>query len=71
MVSIHDRPLKALGRQALEGRHHLRRQPNTRAVGTLVERKSRFLLLTKVDYPDAEAVRENASELYEILLDVA
>lgn len=27
-------------------------------MGTLVERKSRFLLLTKVDYPDAEAVLE-------------
>ena len=27
-------------------------------MGTLVERKSRFLLLTKLDYPDAEAVLE-------------
>jgi transposase, IS30 family len=60
MVSIHDRPLEVQGRQVaghwegdlIKGAH------NASAVGTLVERKSRFVLLAKVDRPDAESVLE-------------
>jgi IS30 family transposase len=58
MVSIHDRPLEAQGRQIAghwEG-DLLKGARNASAVGTLVERKSRFVLLAKVDGVDAEAV---------------
>jgi homoserine dehydrogenase len=51
MVSIHDRPVEALGRQVAghwEG-DLLKGTGNASAVGTLVERKSRFVLLAKVD----------------------
>jgi IS30 family transposase len=60
MVSIHDRPLESLERQVArqwEG-DLLKGARNASAVGTLVERKSRFLLLAKVDGLDAEAVLE-------------
>jgi transposase, IS30 family len=57
-VSIHDRPVEAQGRQVVghwEG-DLLKGARNASAVGTLVERKSRFLLLAKVDGVDAESV---------------
>jgi len=60
MVSIHDRPVEVIGRQVAghwEG-DLLKGAGNASAVGTLVERKSRFLLLAKVDGPDAESVLE-------------
>jgi IS30 family transposase len=60
MVSIHDRPPEALGRQVAghwEG-DLIKGARNASAVGTLVERKSRFVLLAKVDGLDAEAVLE-------------
>jgi IS30 family transposase len=60
MVSIHDRPIEALGRQVAghwEG-DLLKGAGNASAVGTLVERKSRFLLLAKVGGVDAESVLE-------------
>lgn len=60
MVSIHDRPVAVQGRQVVghwEG-DLLKGAGNASAVGTLVERKSRFLLLAKVDRPDAESVLE-------------
>jgi len=60
MVSIHDRPVEAQGRQVAghwEG-NLLKGARNASAVGTLVERKSRFLLLAKVDGLNAEAVLE-------------
>jgi len=58
MVSIHERPIEAQGRQVAghwEG-DLLKGARNASAVGTLVERKSRFVLLAKVDGTDAEAV---------------
>jgi IS30 family transposase len=60
MVSIHDRPLEVQGRQIAghwEG-DLIKGAGNASAVGTLVERKSRFVLLAKVDHPDAESVLE-------------
>jgi IS30 family transposase len=60
MVSIHDRPPEALGRQVAghwEG-DLIKGAGNASAVGTLVERKSRFVLLAKVDGVDAESVLE-------------
>jgi len=60
MVSIHDRPVEALGREVAghwEG-DLLKGAANASAVGTLVERKSRFVLLAKVDGVDAESVLE-------------
>jgi IS30 family transposase len=60
MVSIHDRPVEAQGRQVAghwEG-DLLKGAANASAVGTLVERKSRFVLLAKVDGVDAESVLE-------------
>jgi IS30 family transposase len=60
MVSIHDRPPEALGRQVAghwEG-DLLKGAGNASAVGTLVERKSRYVLLAKVDGVDAESVLE-------------
>ena len=60
MVSIRDRPVEALGRQVAghwEG-DLLKGTGNASAVGTLVERKSRFVLLAKVDGVDAESVLE-------------
>jgi IS30 family transposase len=58
MVSIRERPVEALGRQVAghwEG-DLLKGAGNASAVGTLVERKSRYVLLAKVDAPDAESV---------------
>jgi IS30 family transposase len=58
MVSIHDRPVEVQGRQVAghwEG-DLIKGAGNASAVGTLVERKSRFVLLAKVDGPDAESV---------------
>jgi IS30 family transposase len=58
MVSIHERPIEAQGRQVAghwEG-DLLKGARNASAVGTLVERKSRFVLLAKVDGTDAESV---------------
>ena len=58
MVSIHERPIEAQGRQVAghwEG-DLLKGARNASAVGTLVERKSRFVLLAKVDGVDAESV---------------
>ena len=60
MVSIHDRPVEVQGRQVAghwEG-DLIKGAGNASAVGTLVERKSRFVLLAKVDRPDAESVLE-------------
>jgi transposase, IS30 family len=60
MVSIHERPVEAQGRQVAghwEG-DLIKGAGNASAVGTLVERKSRFLLLAKVDGADAESVLE-------------
>jgi IS30 family transposase len=60
MVSIRERPVEALGRQVAghwEG-DLIKGAGNASAVGTLVERKSRFVLLAKVDHPDAESVLE-------------
>jgi transposase, IS30 family len=57
-VSIHERPIEAQGRQVAghwEG-DLLKGARNASAVGTLVERKSRFVLLAKVDGADAESV---------------
>ncbi len=58
MVSIHDRPFEVQGRQVAghwEG-DLIKGAGNASAVGTLVERKSRLVLLAKVDGPDAESV---------------
>jgi IS30 family transposase len=60
MVSIHDRPLEVIGRQVAghwEG-DLLKGAGNASAVGTLVERKSRYVLLAKMDGTGAEAVLE-------------
>ena len=60
MVSIHDRPVEVQGRQIAghwEG-NLIKGAGNASAVGTLVERKSRFVLLAKVDHPDAKSVLE-------------
>jgi IS30 family transposase len=60
MVSIHERPEEALGRQVpghWEG-DLIKGAGNASAVGTLVERKSRYVLLAKMDGTDAEAVLE-------------
>jgi IS30 family transposase len=60
MVSIHERPVEVQGRQVAghwEG-DLLKGASNASAVGTLVERKSRFVLLAKVDGPGADAVLE-------------
>jgi IS30 family transposase len=57
-VSIRERPVDALGRQIAghwEG-DLLKGAGNASAVGTLVERKSRFVLLAQVDGLDAESV---------------
>jgi IS30 family transposase len=60
MVSIRERPVEALGRQVVGHgeRDLLKGAGNASAVGTLVERKSRSVLLAKVDGPDAESVLE-------------
>lgn len=58
MVSIHERPVEALGREIAghwEG-DLIKGAGNASAVGTLVERKSRYVLLAKVDGAGAEAV---------------
>jgi IS30 family transposase len=59
-VSLRERPAEALGRPvAGHGEGDLiKGAGNASAVGTLVERKSRFLLLAKVDGGDAESVLE-------------
>jgi IS30 family transposase len=60
MVSLRERPVEALGRQVVghwEG-DLLKGAGNASAVGTLVERKSRYVLLAKVDGADAESVLE-------------
>jgi transposase, IS30 family len=57
-VSIHDRPAAARGREIVghgEG-DLIKGAGNARAVGTLVERKSRSVLLAKLDGAGAEAV---------------
>lgn len=59
-VSIRERPVEALGRRVVghwEG-DLLKGAGNASAVGTLVERNSRYVLLAKVDAPDAESVLE-------------
>ena len=58
MVSIHDRPVEVQGRQVAGHSKGdlIKGAGNASAVGTLVERKSRFVLLAKVDRPDAESV---------------
>jgi IS30 family transposase len=59
-VSLRERPAEALGRPVAghwEG-DLIKGAGNASAVGTLVERKSRFLLLAKVDGGDAESVLE-------------
>jgi IS30 family transposase len=58
MVSIHERPVEALGR-AIVGHWEgdlIKGAGNASAVGTLVERKSRYVLLAQVDGAGAEAV---------------
>lgn len=60
MVSIHERPEEALGREVVghwEG-DLIKGAGNKSAVGTLVERKSRYVLLVKLDGADAESVLE-------------
>ncbi len=60
MVSIHTRPAEVLGRQVAghwEG-DLIKGAGNASAVGTLVERKSRYVLLAKMDGTDAEAALE-------------
>jgi IS30 family transposase len=60
MVSIHERPEEALGREVAghwEG-DLIKGAGNKSAVGTLVERKSRYVLLVKLDGADAESVLE-------------
>jgi transposase, IS30 family len=60
MVSIHERPEEALGRQVpghWEG-DLIKGAGNAGAVGTLVERKSRYVLLAKMDGADAEVALE-------------
>jgi transposase, IS30 family len=60
MVSIAERPTEALGRQVpghWEG-DLIKGAGNAIAVGTLVERKSRYVLLAKLDGTDAEAALE-------------
>lgn len=60
MVSIHERPEEALGREVTghwEG-DLLKGAGNASAVGTLVERKSRYVLVAKLDGTDATAVRD-------------
>jgi len=59
-VSIHERPDEALGRQVpghWEG-DLIKGAGNASAVGTLVERKSRYVLLAKMDGTGAEAALE-------------
>lgn len=60
MVSIHERPIEVLGR-AVPGHWEgdlIKGAGNASAVGTLVERHSRYLLLAKMQGCDAEAVLE-------------
>ena len=60
MVSIHERPEEALARQVpghWEG-DLVKGAGNASAVGTLVERKSRYVLLAKMDGTGAEAALE-------------
>jgi len=57
MVSIHERPASALTRQVLgdwEG-DLIKGEGNASAIGTLVERKSRFTILAKMRDCDADA----------------
>ena len=64
MVSIRERPVEALGRQVAghwEG-DLLKGAGNASAVGTLVERKSRYVLLARVAGPDAESVLEGFTQ---------
>lgn len=61
-VSIRERPVEALGRQVAghwEG-DLLKGPGNASAVGSLVERKSRYVPLAKVEAPDAESVLEGS-----------